>query len=121
MILLDINGFEQVLLYSAIGVSVVFAALVILVYAFKLLGKLSRGGFTSKKRTKKVYVTSEDNVSVQEEKEITGQEVAAISTALYLFLNDIHDEESNIITIKRIERRYSPWNSKIYGLTNLIR
>jgi len=41
--------------------------------------------------------------------------------ALHLFMNEMHDEESNVITIKRIERRYSPWNSKIYGLNNTIR
>lgn len=53
--------------------------------------------------------------------DIAANEIAAISMALHLFMNDMHDEESNVITIKRIERRYSPWNSKIYGLNNLIR
>ncbi len=117
--MLNISGFEQVLLYSVIGVTVVFSALVILVFAFKFTGNLSRGNYSFKKRVKKTQLASTE--TVQEKKEITGQEIAAISMALHLFLSDIHDEESNIITIKRIERRYSPWNSKIYGLTNLIR
>jgi Na+-transporting methylmalonyl-CoA/oxaloacetate decarboxylase gamma subunit len=119
--MLNISGFEQVLLYSVIGVTVVFSALVILVFAFKFTGNLSRGNYSLKKRIKKTQLASTETETVQEEKEITGQEIAAISMALHLFLSDIHDEESNIITIKRIERRYSPWNSKIYGLTNLIR
>jgi hypothetical protein len=51
---------------------------------------------------------------------IASNEIAAISMALHLFMSDVHDEESNVITIKRIERRYSPWNSKIYGLNNTI-
>ena len=46
---------------------------------------------------------------------------AAISMALHLYYAEVHDEESNKITIKTVERRYSPWSSKIYGLNNLIR
>lgn len=56
---------------------------------------------------------------------IPANEIAAISLALHLCYSSsddgIHDEESNVITIKRIERRYSPWNSKFYGFTNLHR
>lgn len=50
-------------------------------------------------------------------------EIAAIGMALHLYLNDnaIHDNESNVITIKRIQRRYSPWSSKIYSMNNLQR
>ncbi len=43
---------------------------------------------------------------------------AAISLALHLYLNDQHDVESNVITIKRIQKRYSPWSSKIYSMNN---
>jgi glutaconyl-CoA/methylmalonyl-CoA decarboxylase subunit delta len=119
MILLEISNFGNILLNAAIGITVVFLALTILVFAFSLTGKLS------KKNTKLKLKKSRDITSVDIEKtiepELSGQEIAAISMALHLFFTDIHDEESNVITIKRIERRYSPWNSKIYGLTNLIR
>jgi glutaconyl-CoA/methylmalonyl-CoA decarboxylase subunit delta len=48
-----------------------------------------------------------------------GAEIAAIGMALHLYLNDsAHDDESNVITIKRIQRRYSPWSSKIYSMNN---
>ena len=118
MILLNVSELEQILLYSLIGVLVVFFALVILVYAFKLLGYINRSSISIKKKKH----TSVETKAIETDKpELTGYEVAAISMALHLFLSDVHDEESNIITIKRIERRYSPWNSKIYGLTNLIR
>lgn len=118
MVLLAINEFEQVLLYSGIGVSVVFSALIILVIAFKAMGNMSKKSL--KKLTNKTIHQDKSGETIHE-KELTGQEVAAISMALHLFLSDIHDQESNVITIKRIERRYSPWNSKIYGLTNIIR
>jgi len=41
--------------------------------------------------------------------------------ALHMFYDEVHDNESNVITIKRIERRYSPWSSKIYGTNNYLR
>ncbi len=66
-------------------------------------------------------VAEDHGKEVYHDKEITGEEIAAISMALQILLSDEHDEESNIITIKRIERRYSPWSSKIYGLTNIRR
>lgn len=49
---------------------------------------------------------------------VTEEEMAAISMALHLYFDDVHDNESNVIKIKRVERRYSPWSSKIHGLNN---
>lgn len=53
--------------------------------------------------------------------EISPETSAAIAMALHLFYAEVHDVESAIITIKTVERRYSPWSSKIYGLNNLVR
>ena len=53
--------------------------------------------------------------------EIPEGDIVAISMALHLFFDEVHDDESNVITIKRIERRYSPWISKIYGINNIVR
>lgn len=44
---------------------------------------------------------------------------AAIAAALHLFADDAHDKESYMLKIKKVQRMYSPWNSKIYGLNNL--
>ncbi len=41
---------------------------------------------------------------------------AVIASAIYLFTTHPHDSESTVLTIKRIEKIYSPWSSKIYGL-----
>jgi hypothetical protein len=43
---------------------------------------------------------------------------AAIALALHQYVNELHDEESNIITIKNAPKQYSPWSSKIYGVMN---
>ena len=41
---------------------------------------------------------------------------AAIATAIFLYRQEVHDMETTVLTIKRIDRMYSPWSSKIYGL-----
>jgi len=51
-------------------------------------------------------------------KEVPNADTIAIAMALHLYYDEVHDTESNVITIKRIERRYSPWSSKIYGVIN---
>ena len=51
---------------------------------------------------------------------ISGATSAAIAMALHFYYaDDIRDEENDIITIKTINSRYSPWSSKIYGIYGL--
>jgi len=104
----------DMLVASVIGMVIVFVALTLLVFAFSLTGKLSVSN--SKKRMKKQGIAKHEVASL----DVSATEIAAISMALHLYFDDEHDKESNIITIKRIERRYSPWNSKIYGLNNSV-
>jgi glutaconyl-CoA/methylmalonyl-CoA decarboxylase subunit delta len=54
----------------------------------------------------------------KENSEVPSGDIVAIAMALHLFYDEVHDDETNVITIKRIERRYSPWSSKIYGVIN---
>ena len=51
--------------------------------------------------------------------QIHEEEVAAIMTALKIFGSAMHDRESEVLTILSIKRAYSPWNSKIHGLTQM--
>ena len=43
-------------------------------------------------------------------------DIAAITATMHLYFNEIHDNESNVVTIKRIKS--SSWNSKINGMKN---
>jgi hypothetical protein len=52
-------------------------------------------------------------------KEIPGDVTAAIAMAIILNSEEMHDEESRIITITRVSRIYSPWSSKLYSMRNL--
>jgi hypothetical protein len=47
---------------------------------------------------------------------LSGEVNAAIVMALYLYQNEIHDQEDPVITMTKVSRTYSPWSSKIYGL-----
>ena len=100
------------LVMVVVGYSIVFIALLLLYLFFRYIipailrvkigkGRLNKGS---------------DSSEIKQRKEITGEVNAAISMALYLYLNELHDEESNILTIKRVSKVYSPWSSKIYGV-----
>ena len=54
-----------------------------------------------------------------EQGQLHEEEIAAIATALKIFNSDRHDRESDVLTIMSIKRAYSPWNSKIHGLTQM--
>lgn len=53
-----------------------------------------------------------------EESAIPGEVNAAIAAALHMYFNEMHDEESTVLTIDKVSRRYSPWSSKIYSVMN---
>ena len=75
-----------------------------------------------KAKVTKTTTTGSGNAAVKveqtEEGHIPALDSAAIATALHMYFDEVHDEESLVVTIKTVERRYSPWNSKIYGLNN---
>lgn len=50
-----------------------------------------------------------------------GEVYAAIAAALYSSMEEEHDDENTVLTIRRVERTYSPWSSKIYGLREIPR
>jgi Na+-transporting methylmalonyl-CoA/oxaloacetate decarboxylase gamma subunit len=112
MLLLNISNWNELLTGSIVGISVVFVALITLVLFFEGVQH-----FLLKSAKKK---RAKEGKKEAEFKNIDANEIAAISMALHLFMNDAHDVESNVITIKRIERRYSPWSSKIYGINNTL-
>ncbi|HPU47122.1 MAG TPA: OadG family transporter subunit [Bacteroidales bacterium] len=72
-------------------------------------------------KTKKIEIQKEGEdfktVIIQNEEEISGEVLAAIGTALHLYLLSMHDYENGIITIKKVTKPYSPWSSKLYNLT----
>ncbi|MDR1006409.1 MAG: OadG family protein [Bacteroidales bacterium] len=50
-----------------------------------------------------------------------GEELAAIAAALYMYNEELHDEEATILTINKVAKVYSPWSSKMYNMNNYKR
>jgi len=111
-IILDSPLNTDSLVIAVVGYVVVFASLVLLFFFFNLLPKLiylSKENLLRKKGKK---------VPEREEMGVSGETTAAISMALHLFFSELHDEESGVLTIKKVSKTYSPWSSKIYAVRN---
>ncbi len=103
---------------AIVGYVIVFTALVLLYFVFANIPKVLNLAYKLKykKNCKKGEDCKDENPEF-----LTGQENAAIATAIYLYLNELHDEETAVMTIKRIKKVYSPWSSKLHGMNNLNR
>ena len=97
---------------AIVGFSIVLFSLTLLVFVFTRLPKLINMN-VKKWRNKKNKDTKED---VAEDDYMEGNVTAAISLAIHMYFNELHDEESNIVTIKKVRKAYSPWSSKIYSV-----
>ncbi len=102
------------LVIAIVGIGVVFSALAVLTIIFNQIPKFFRIQIRSKLR--KAGKIKEDEECCTD---LSGETNAAIALALNLYLGELHDMESNIMTIEKVSKRYSPWNSRIYGLRNL--
>ena len=100
---------------SIVGIIIVFSALAILFKVFSWISMLISMNIRQKlKRQGKLADNEKDSL------EIPADHSAAIAMALYLY-NEVHDEESNILTIERKSRYYSPWSSKYYNMRKPLR
>ena len=111
-ILLD-STFDFGITVDLVGFAIVLASLTLLFLIFSRLPKLINLKFRKKKSTEK-----NDFSEKTQETQMEGNETAAISLALHLYFSEMHDEESNVVTIKQVRKAYSPWSSKIYSVTH---
>lgn len=98
---------------AIVGFSIVLFSLALLVFIFTRLPKIvniNLKKWMNKGKNKKNAPIEDDHYIVE------GNVTAAISLALHLYFSELHDEESNIVTIKKVRKAYSPWSSKIYSV-----
>lgn len=102
---------------------VVFSALIVLFLLFKLLGRfmvrLANHKEARLKALKNQGCMDETAKADWKKTSYSGEVVAAIAVAMKLYEEDYHDLESQILTINKVTRTYSPWSSKIYGLRQI--
>ncbi len=121
MTALSVNGFTW--LVTGVGFGMVIVLLIVLIFILQGLGAVV-SNITAPKSPKAAAKAAPavQAAAVQAPgKDTDEMPVAAIAMALHLYFNGVHDEEPTQITIKNVERRYSPWNSKLYGMNNLHR
>lgn len=99
---------------TIIAMCIVLSALIILSLLFLCFGKISSMIHTRKKRAAH-GVTEKESDPIHDEAD-SGEVIAAISMALAEHMGQGHDMEDTILTIRRMRKAYSPWNSKIYNL-----
>ena len=97
---------------AIVGWSIVFIALVVLVIIFNNIPKL-----INIKIRRNFFKTTKE-VDTNQDLSVEADVSAAIGMALYLYDNEIHDQEEHVMTIKHAAKTYSPWSSKIYGVIN---
>ena len=108
------NSFDFGITVALVGFSIVFFSLTVLVIVFTRLPKVINRLFNKDKAKSKKQKRKEEEA--KEDEFMEGNVTAAISLALHLYFNELHDEESNVVTIKKVRKAYSPWSSKIYSV-----
>lgn len=96
---------------TVLGFVIVIISLIILFLIFKWISSLINHDWSKIIKSKS---ENEIEVDAGDDKNIA----VAIAMALYLS-REVHDEDSGEIKITRIQRRYSPWSSKIYGMNKI--
>ena len=101
---------------TVMAMCIVFSALLLLCICFYIINAI---GANVSERNKKRSQPVTDGATVDSTtRHDSGEEIAAIAMALHEHL-DTHDRESTVLTINKVKRAYSPWNSKLYGMRHL--
>jgi Na+-transporting methylmalonyl-CoA/oxaloacetate decarboxylase gamma subunit len=98
---------------TAIAVSTVFLALIVIVLILK--GEASAIKRFQNPKSKKGN-EQEKIPAVKKSSDFSGEEFAAIATAIYMYNEELHDEENAILTINKVAKAYSPWSSKMHNI-----
>ncbi len=95
---------------TVVAMAVVFSALIFIFFmlkSFTIADKLK-----TKKIQREITEEADKKTKIKKSDETTGEVCAAIAMALHYSSNQYHDEESEIVTINKTIRPYSPWSQK---------
>ena len=103
---------------ALVAVLVVFVVLLLIMVVLNLVfGKVMVRH--QNKKAEKATAQQPTNVNAAPAKkagDISGEEFAAIAAAIHLYNDELHDEESTILTINKVAKVYSPWSSKMHNM-----
>lgn len=92
---------------AIIAMSIVFLVLLLIFLMFKQFS----ASVTRSEKRKASKQTREPEIIM------TDELAAAIGMALHLYQKDMTEYENMVLTINKVSRTYSPWNSKLYGIS----
>ena len=103
---------------ALVAVLVVFVVLLLIMVVLNLVfGKVMVRH--QNKKAEKATAQQPTNANAAPAKkagDISGEEFAAIAAAIHLYNDELHDEESTILTINKVAKVYSPWSSKMHNM-----
>ncbi|MDY5968618.1 MAG: OadG family protein [Bacteroidales bacterium] len=100
---------------TVVAICVVFLALVLI--AFIIGGNAKTIKWSQNSRARRAAIKAGKPVeTIQKPADTTGEVFAAIAAAIYLYQEDLHDEEHAILTINKVERAWTPWNAKFFNM-----
>lgn len=99
---------------TVVAVSVVFLALLCISLILKGYGKLILK--TQDRKAKKAAPANAPDVP--KPSQTSGEIYAAIAAAIYMYNEELHDDENTVITIEKVERAWTPWNAKYYNMNH---
>lgn len=102
---------------AAVAVAVVFLALVCIFLLISGSGKLIMGA-EERSKTKGTEKKSPAIKPVATGSSSEDEIVAVIAAAIHLYNDELHDEETPVITIQKVEREWTPWNAKYYNMNH---
>jgi glutaconyl-CoA/methylmalonyl-CoA decarboxylase subunit delta len=108
---------QKALVITIVAYCTVFLVLAAMVILFNQAHRI-QDYFSNRLQKKETGKEVQEKTDLQK---ITGDENAAICTALYLYFTELHDEEKYVMTVRKVSRIYSPWSSKIYGIFNTLK
>ena len=109
----DPHGFAL----SIMAMCIVFSALLLLCLCFLTINKIG-ARVTRRNKMKAQGLEVKETPRDERPDHDSGEEIAAIVMALHEHL-DAHDTENAILTIHKVKKSYSPWNSNIYSMREL--
>lgn len=102
---------------TVVAVVVVFFALICIALILLGFGKAIIS-VQDKKANKSVAAAAKNGETIVSHKsaDTAGEVYAAIAAAIYLYNEELHDDEDAVITIQKVERAWTPWNAKFYNM-----
>lgn len=101
---------KEQMIFALFGYMTVICSLFLLFVLFSLIPAIGN------RKQRKIALTQ--GLPQSAVRMVPGEVSAAIALAISLYLEELHDQETAILTIKKAGKNYSPWNSKIYNVIN---